>query len=292
MNRITRLLIKPNTFNIYKYQKNQNPYIDIEHQVTTNKVMVQHDNLEKTLSSKITYKIEKPQHNLPDMVFVANGGLCLPTITNTIILPYMKYNQRQEELKYLEEIYKSINLNTIQFPGSDSAPFEGQAELKWFHNGTKAICGYGHRSTIETFNIIQNLLEKLYKKNKLIPPKLLVVPLESPDYYHLDVAMLEFDDTKCIVHKKAFSNASINMMKRFLGDDNINVIDTNDKMCLNAVVDNKILITHKITDSNIKLDLEKFTNKKIIEVDTSEFEKSGGSVRCMTLDIFRPIRNK
>jgi len=288
MNKITRILVKPNTFNIYKYQQNQNPYIDIQHNVSLTNVMMQHNKLEKVLSSRITYKLNNPQHNLPDIVFMANGGLCIPNITNTVILPFMKYHQRKEELPYLEKIYESIKLNTIQFPGSDSAPFEGQAELKWFHNGTKAICGYGHRSTQETFTIIEDLFNQLFKKNKLIPPKLLVLPLESPDYYHLDVAMLEFDDSKCIVHKKAFSNQSIELMKRFLGDENIHVIDTNDTMCLNAIVDNKILVTHKITDLNIKSKLEKITNKKIIEVDTSEFEKSGGSVRCMTLDVFSP----
>jgi N-dimethylarginine dimethylaminohydrolase len=55
-------------------------------------------------------------------------------------------------------------------------------------------------------------------------------------------------------------------------------------MCLNAVVDGFNLITHKINDSTMKSFLERITNRKIIEVDTSEFEKSGGSVRCMTLD--------
>lgn len=179
-----------------------------------------------------------------------------------------------------------MKLKTIQFPGSDFAPFEGQAELKWFHNGTKAICGYGHRSTEETFDIIKDLFEKLYKNHNLIPPKLLVVPLESPDYYHLDVAMLEFDDSKCIVHKKAFSKNSINRIKNFLGDENVNVIDTKDTMCLNAITDGIFLITHKLTDLSIKPQLEKLTSRIVIEIETTEFEKSGGSVRCMTLDLF------
>ena len=157
MSRITRVLIKPNTFNIFRYQKNQNPYIDIDHQVTLNKVIRQHNNLEKSLVNKVSYKIENPKFNLPDIVFVANGGLSLPKIPNTIILPYMKYKQRKEELEYLKNIYESLKLKTIQFPGSDSAPFEGQAELKWFNNGTKAICGYGHRSTQKTFYLIQHL---------------------------------------------------------------------------------------------------------------------------------------
>ena len=57
-------------------------------------------------------------------------------------------------------------------------------------------------------------------------------------------------------------------------------------MCLNAIVDGNNLITHKMTDSYVKSFLERTVNRKIIEVDTTEFEKSGGSVRCMTLDVF------
>jgi len=50
-------------------------------------------------------------------------------------------------------------------------------------------------------------------------------------------------------------------------------------------VDGAHLITHKITDPQVKTFLEKKTGRRVIEVDTSEFEKSGGSVRCMTLDV-------
>jgi N-dimethylarginine dimethylaminohydrolase len=281
-----RVLIKPTTYVITAMQDKQNPYIDITFNVHKKKELHQHKEVEKAFSNTITYIIEKPQHTLPDIVFIANGGLSLPRLPKpTILLPNMKYKQRQEELEYLKGIYKNLHLRMIPFPGTE--PFEGQAELKWFYNGRKAICGYGHRSTKETFEIIEKLFNKLYLENQLAPPELLVLPLESADYYHLDVAMLEFDDSKCVVHKKAFSEDSINKIKKFLGKDNVHVISTNDKMCLNAVVDSNKLITHKITDLYIKSFLERITNKEIIEVDTTEFEISGGSVRCMTLDLFR-----
>ena len=50
------------------------------------------------------------------------------------------------------------------------------------------------------------------------------------------------------------------------------------------MVDGNNLITHKLTN-DLKKELEEITGKHIKMVDTSEFEKSGGSVRCMTLDI-------
>jgi N-dimethylarginine dimethylaminohydrolase len=276
------LCITPNTFDVYDFQTHQNKYISGKEPVF-HKAIVQHMRLEDAFPHIMKYTVNT-EVVVPDIVFVANGGVCLPRIPNTIILPYMKYKQRRAELPYLKEIYNDVKLHTIPFPGP--MPFEGQAEIKWFHNGTRAICGYGYRSTKSTFDVLDTLLGKIYKQHGLVAPKLLALKLEKSDYYHLDVAMLEFDDTKCIVHKAAFSEKSIERMKEFLGEDNVYVIDTKDTFCLNAVADGGRLITHKLTEPGLKKQLEDITRKKIHQVNTSEFEKSGGSVRCMVLDVF------
>lgn len=273
-----RISIKPTTFSILPIQDGQNNYIDVQADVNSKKALTQHTALEKSFKAMITYTIETPTKPLPDVVFIANGGLCLPLPKPTILLPNMKYSQRKEELPYLKAIYKDLGIDTMEFPGNE--PFEGQAELKWFHNGTKAICGYGFRSTKKTFDTINTLFKKLFKEQ----PELLVVHLKSADYYHLDVAMLEFDN-KCVVHKRAFSDESVKRMREFLGKDNVFIIDTKDSFCLNAVVDGDRLITHMLNKEDREF-LEGVTKKKIHMVDTSEFEKSGGSVRCMTLDVF------
>jgi len=281
-----RVLIKPTTFHITEFQDGQNPYIDIHHNVDKKGVLHHHHLLEQCFKNTITYIIDHPLHGLQDIVFTAKSGLCLPRLPHrTILMPYMKYKQRKEELSYLKKIFGNLKLDMIPFPGSQAAPFEGQAELKWFHGGTKAVCGYGHRSTKKSFEIANRLFKKIYGDHELAPPELLVIPLASFDYYHLDVAMLEFDDTKCVVHKRAFSKESIKKLENFLGKSNVHVIDTPDSFCLNAVVEGNRLITHMLTPS-LKKELESITHKTIHMVNTSEFEKSGGSVRCMTLDIF------
>ena len=279
-----RVLIKPTTFKVTPMQDGQNPYIDINYHPDHKKILHQHSELEKAFSNTVTYTIKSPHHSLPDIVFIANGGLCLPRLPKPlIVLPQMKYRQRQEELSYLKKIYADMRIETVQLSGKE--PFEGQAELKWFCKGTKAVCGYGHRSTKKTFSDLNRLFERIYGAHGLSAPELLVIPLASADYYHLDVAMLEYDDTKCIVHKRAFDKTAMNKLKQFLGPENVHVIDTEDSFCLNAVVDGNRLITHQVSH-NIQLELERITNKKVHKVNTSEFENSGGSVRCMTLDIF------
>jgi len=282
-----RLLISPTTFEVLAIQDKQNPYIDIHHTFDKKKVAAQHAALVKALQKGTGIVYTLPPNTkipLPDIVFTANGGLSLPRLPRPLVLlPNMKWPQRQAELPFLREMYRGLSIDTIPFPTRQ--PFEGQAELKWFDGGRKAVGAYGFRSTRQAFRDLETLFRTLYADEA---PSMLVLPLQSADYYHLDVAMLEYGQgpNKCIVHRGAFSPASIKRLEAFLGAENVTVIDTTDSFCLNAYVDGARLITHKITDPKAKRLLEQKTGLHIVEVDTSEFEKSGGSVRCMTLDVF------
>jgi len=288
-----RLLIEPSTFEILPIQDKQNPYIEINHHVNRARVAEQHEALVQVLATGpngvIVYRLPRDiKTKLPDIVFTANGALALPRLkTPLILLPNMKYPQRKAELPYLATMFAALGLRTMDYPGTE--PFEGQAELKWFDGGCKAICGYGHRSTRRTFEELDELFTGLYGSDK--KPTLLVLPLASADYYHLDVAMCEYapsgsaNITKCVVHKRAFSAASHEKIRDFLGPENVTVIDTSDSFCLNAVIDGSTMITHRFTDPALKPLFERLTGRRVIQVPTMEFEKSGGSVRCMTLDI-------
>jgi N-dimethylarginine dimethylaminohydrolase len=93
--------------------------------------------------------------------------------------------------------------------------------------------------------------------------------------------MLEVNETTCIVHKRSMTAASIASLRK--AGLTVHVIDTKDSFCLNAVISNGVLVTHKL-ESGLGDTLKKLTGcHRLLEVDTSEFEKSGGSVRCMTL---------
>ena len=276
------ILASPASFDILPFQSGQNPYI--HHQPIDPKFHAQHSRLVKTLSRTTVCPLPKLSGPLPDIVFMANAGLSLPRLRHPLILlPCMKFLQRQQEVPYLKEMFHKLHLPTMDYPGIE--PFEGQAELKWFDGGRKAVCGYGFRSTKKTFSELDRLFENIYGPDK---PQLLVLKLTSDEFYHLDLAMLEYDG-RCIVHRKAFSETSIRKLEHFLGSKNVTVINTPDRFCLNAIVDGDTLITHKLKYPTLKL-LQKITGRKVCEIDVSEFEKSGGSVRCMVLDVC-PFRN-
>lgn len=277
-----RLLVQPNTFELFDHQETQNPYIDATVTISKKKVNSQYESLKNSLKNVIEFRATDSQ--LSDIVFVASGGVCLPRIPRTIILPNMKYSHRKKELPYIKKFLSQAKLKMIEYP-SNTIPFEGQAEIKWFHGGMIGICGYGWRSTKKTTTVLKGVMDRVYGENGLIPPFLIPVKLISQDFYHLDLALLDFHDKKCIVHREAFSLKSIKMLKELLGEENVSIIDTTDTFCLNAVVDGKNLIVHEVSAKDRKF-LEDTTGLKVKEIDVSEFEKSGGSVRCMVLDVY------
>jgi N-dimethylarginine dimethylaminohydrolase len=285
-----RLLIEPTTFEILPMQEGQNPYIDIRQQSHNAIAKKQFTTLAHVLRKhRIIYKLPAMKKHIPDIVFVANGGLSLPRLGRPLILlPNMKWPQRKEELPYLEAMYRELGIPTIPFPGKQ--PFEGQAELKWFDGGRKAVCGYGYRATRKAYTEIATLFEKLYGAKNA--PELLVLPIASVDYYHLDFAMIEYSGViggpvdRCIVHRRAFSPASHRRLAAFLGPENVTIIDTNDTFSLNAIVDGSRIITHEMKDPLVAPFLEKCTGREIVQIPISEYEKSGGSIRCLVLDLY------
>jgi N-dimethylarginine dimethylaminohydrolase len=281
-----RLMIDdPYTYEILPMQKGQNPYIDVTYQAAHNetKITTQYHRVLAAFREILLGPLPPRTVHLPDIVFVANGGLSLPRLGRPlVVLPNMKYPQRKAELPSLREMFRILGIPTVEYPGHE--PFEGQAELKWFAGGRKCIGGYGHRATKAAFAELAAFFEKVYGKENA--PEMLLVKLISPRYYHLDVGMMENDDTKCMIHRGAVSKSSLAKICQFLGgEQNVCVVDTEDDFCLNAVIEGDRVITHKLTDPKMKKMIEDWTGRKVVECPTTEFERSGGSVRCMTLDI-------
>lgn len=281
-----RLLIRPTSYTITANQEKQNPYLMGIPTVNHKKALHQHQQLQRMLHHAYT---ATSSYSLPDLVFVGNGGLSLPRLPRpTILLPNMKFKQRQDELQALIPIYQQLGLEIIPFP--NRSLFEGQADLRWFHGGRKAVGGYGYRSTRQGLETVKRLCTEIYQAHSLSVPEFLFLPIESDDYYHIDLALLSYHEASCVVHRRAFSKKSIQRLQDFLGEENVHVIDTTDNFCLNAVVEGNRLITHHMIPS-LKHLLEHITKKTVHMVDTSEFEKSGGSVRCMVLDIYTGKKN-
>jgi N-dimethylarginine dimethylaminohydrolase len=287
------IVIKPTTFGISNNLLDQHPFGKKGVKIDRNEAFEQHKNVIRQLPKLLEFTVKK-NTDVPDLVFMASAGLSLPRLPEpVVILPWMKFSQRRDEIIYKKQIFNELRVKTIDFPGNEMAPFEGQVEVKWFHNGTVLVVGHGYRSTKESVAILQNLIYAIYKMYDILPPIIIPVKLKRHELFHLQMAMMDFSQTECIIHKNSIRIKDLLVLQETLGHGNIRVIDVDDPFCLSSIVLEDRIISHCLSNS-VKKILNDITKKDIIEIDMSEYEKGGGSPRALVFDLFnsQPTKRK
>lgn len=278
------ITVSTDTYELTPRLEGQNPYIDITDQPNIRSASKQHSNLRDEIPRNVHFKV-KTDESVPDMVFIASGGLSLPRLPEAVvILPNMKYKSRKAELPYIKQILEDLHIKTYEFPSE--AVFEGEAEAKWFDGGNLLVHGYGHRSNKQSVKVLRDLIRKIYRKYGVEPPKFMSVKLLNSKFYHLDIAMLDYSQVGCIVQSGAIDNVTLERLRKEIGY--VTEIETTDPFVLNGIVLENKIITHVQTDPHAKALIQNLSQKDIVEIDVSEFEKAGGAVKCLSMEIYDP----
>lgn len=224
--------------------------------------------LHDMLAKKSRIKLIQPVAGLPDMVFTANAGL---VHKQKVIVSTFRHAERQGESQHYAKFFadNSYQLKSlppgIVFEGAGDALFDAGGEL-WF--------GSGPRSDAAAIREIASALQVNIQAVELVDPR----------WYHLDTAFCPLTDGYALAYKQAFSAASAALIQHKLGDK---VIWVSDEDALNFAC-NAICLDHEVilyrASSELKATLKGY-NFNVIEIDVSEFMKSGGSCKCMTLEI-------
>lgn len=222
-----------------------------------------------TLCNKSKIKLIKPVSGPPDMVFTANADLV--NRHKEVIVATFCHAERQGESQYFkkffsEALYKIITIaaNTI-FEGAGDALFDSNGEL-WI--------AYGPRSDAAAITEISNAFNMTCNTLKLVDPR----------WYHLDTAFCPLSDGYVLAYKDAFSNESKHIIQDILGDKAIWVSDEDAiNFACNAICLDREIVLYRASEP-LKATLQRY-NFNVIEIDVSEFMKSGGSCKCMTLEI-------
>ena len=223
------------------------------------------------------FVISAPPKNCPDAVFSANAGIAL----NEYFLPSLfKFEERQVEEPYfinwfLERgyniplSYSNLPRNEFSFEGAGDALLDKNLNVLWY--------GYGFRSSLN----FKPQLEEFYNQFNITVHALKLV---DSRWYHIDTAFCPLDNGMLLWYPDAFDMESRYMIKGAYGEKAISV-STEDALgfACNAVSVGDTLITPIISDK-LKQKLEN-KNIKNIQVDLSEFKKSGGSAKCLTLEL-------
>src|SRR5215470_327895 len=266
----TRVLLCPPTY--FEVRDRKNPYM----REPIDPVRAQHqwESLRDSLSGAgLAIETIDPIRDLEDMVFAANQVFVGDhRESGKFIVPSrMRYPSRQREVPFYVEWFSQHGYRVLELDLKDEF-LEGHGDLIWHPDGSKIWAGYGFRSTqggIEEFSAAM--------KEMGYP----VVPLHLVDEYcyHLDTCLCPLNTESAIIFPGAFSPESLSKLRA--GWKRIYELSSEEahQFVGNGIVANGHYITPRLTPS-LKVILQK-ENLTPVVIDTSEFEKSGGSAFCM-----------
>ena len=202
---------------------------------------------------------------LPDMVFAANAG----TVIDGAVLPArFRFAERRGE----EERYRTWFDDHGFDVATGAIPInEGEGDLVLA--GDMLLAGTGFRSTPSARRIAGELFGRPTLPLRLVDPR----------YYHLDTALGVLDDSNIAYYPPAFDDESRRRLERRFPD----AVIADDKdaaaLGLNVVSDGRHVVLPAGADGLCRQLVER--GYEPIAVDISEFRKSGGAVKCCTLEL-------
>ncbi|KTG08781.1 hypothetical protein AUR64_13215 [Haloprofundus marisrubri] len=213
-----------------------------------------------------------PPEGLPDMVFCANHGVATPD-GDGVVLAAMSNAERVDEPTYFgawcqENGYRTMSLA----PGTR---FEGGGDAIW-HPGRELLWGgYGIRSDKRAYDEIADRLGV----------RVVTLELTDENYYHLDVCFAPLDEETVLIQSEAFTDeglATIHALFETVIDAPVDE-STGGLACnLHSVDGERVIMSRGNPKTAALLEAHGYETTAVC---TDEFQKAGGSVRCLTLSL-------
>lgn len=212
---------------------------------------------------------------LPDMVFCANQTLpyLTPGGERGAVMSRMHAPQRKAEVAHYRRFFEAAGYETHGLDPDLPGDFEGMGDAIW-HPGRYLLWGgYGYRTDRQVYERLENALG--------FP--VLPLHLTDPDFYHLDTCFCPLDEDTVLLYPGAFDAEGL----ATIGQHFRRVIEAPEDEARSLFACNAhcpdgehVLIQAGCERTNGLLRAGGYT---VVELDTSEFLKSGGSVFCMKL---------
>jgi N-dimethylarginine dimethylaminohydrolase len=234
------------------------------------RVRMQWQSLKRSLETQAELVFVSPQQGLPDMVFTANAGMVLG---KKAIVSRFRSKERQGEEPFFKTWFEQNGFDIVDWP--QDIAFEGAGDAL-LDRGQKIIwAGYGFRSD----DTAPKLLEKFFDR------KTIAVHLVDPRFYHLDTCMCPLADGYLMYFPAAFDEASQKRIAELVPEDKRIIVAEDDavKFACNAVnLNNYVFINGASTELQDALRRAGFMP---VTVPLTEFLKSGGAAKCLTLKL-------
>lgn len=223
--------------------------------------------LKRTLQELgVTVELLNPVRGLPDLVFTANAGI---VYQNLFFPARFRFGVRQRESPHFEQWARDQGFTIVSLP--EELKFEGAGDALFC--GESLFAGYRFRSSVQSHQWIAERLG--------VP--LLPLELVDPRFYHLDTCFCPVAPDLAIYYPGAFDEYGRSVLK----DQVPRLIEASPEEAVsfscNAVVVGKTVIMNRGAPK-LAAALESF-GYAVRPLEFSEFIKSGGSAKCLTLRI-------
>ncbi len=219
----------------------------------------------------------EPIPGLEDMVFCANQTFVgvTPKMERICFLSQMRHSSRRREVPAFEAWFKARGYTLVKLK-DPSVSFEGSGDAIWQPGKRLIWGGHGFRSQHEAYEELAQVFEA----------PVVLLKLVNERFYHLDTCFCPLTPEAVLIYPSAFDAASLELILKIFPI----VLTANENeatrllSCNAAVLDSKIAIVQKGASAVARH--MQVMGLKVVEVDTSEFIKSGGSVYCMKMSVY------
>jgi arginine dihydrolase len=210
-------------------------------------------------------ELAEPVNHLPDMVFATD---CCTIISDKIMLSNFRYPERQPETDQYERWFRGHGYTNFK---RTEHKFEGGGDTLVF--GNKIIAGYGFRSDRQAHDELAEYFGR----------EVISLRITDPRFYHLDTSLAVLDNKTVVYYPGAVDKDSREHLQQAVP----NLIEAAEEEAqgfgLNAVSDGRTIICSNESES--LLQKYRAAGFNVIGTPILEFRKSGGGVKCLTLEL-------
>ncbi|NJQ04659.1 dimethylargininase [Streptomyces lonarensis] len=247
-----------------------NPWMEPEKPVDAALALAQWEQLRSVYRAlgHVVHTIE-PEQGLPDMVFAANGAT---VVDGRVLAARFRHVERTAEgPAYLRWFLRNGWTENL-WPEHIN---EGEGD--YLLVGRRLLAGTGFRTDVRSHAEAQEFFGVPVTGLTLIDPR----------FYHLDTALAVLSDDEVMYYPEAFSPGSRAALRELYPDAVLATVADAEVFGLNAFSDGRhVVLPQAAAGLAAQLSERGF---EPIGVDLSELLKAGGSVKCCTLELRRPI---
>ena len=207
------------------------------------------------------------------MVFTANAGV---VVGKNFVLSRFLHRERQGEEPHFKKWFEKQGFEVFELPAD--LPFEGAGDALMDREGGSLWAGYGFRSELDSHPHLARWLNIEVLSLRLIDPR----------FYHLDTCFCPLEGGWLLYYPQAFDAYSNRLIEQRIAPEKRLAVTEADAVrfaCNSVNIERRVIVNQVSAELRGRLEAAGF---EVVETPLTEFMKSGGAAKCLTLRLTEP----